>query len=343
MGTSVRPLAGEVVAGDACASMRIERGALVLLCDGLGHGPRAAHASQAFVESVTESPSLPMDELFARAHRALVKTRGAVAAVARIDETRGELEIAGIGNVAMLLIDTSGRSIHPVTVHGVLGSAYRAVRPQIFPFGIGDMLILHSDGIRSRFEFFVLRAMNAQTAADALMRTGAKPSDDAACVVARGVPFASAAQRMEPTGPPPSRVVPVRVPGDAACAAEETRAFAKRIGLGARAQWEASIAASELATNVLKFATEGVLALRHVLLPREGLEMEMTDSGLGIADIAAARVDGFSEGAMRTPDRPRREGQGLGVGLGSVYRMMDDVEVEADAARGTRIVARKYC
>src|SRR5262245_50313310 len=39
------------------------------------------------------------------------------------------------------------------------------------------------------------------------------------------------------------------------------------IGLAPRAQWEVSIAASELATNVLKFAGGGFLALRHVRQP----------------------------------------------------------------------------
>ncbi len=42
------------------------------------------------------------------------------------------------------------------------------------------------------------------------------------------------------------------------------------------------------------------------------------------------------------PDRPRGEGRGLGVGLGSVQRMMDEVHVQSDERHGTRIVARKF-
>jgi serine/threonine-protein kinase RsbT len=120
-----------------------------------------------------------------------------------------------------------------------------------------------------------------------------------------------------------------------------TRAFAMRLGLPARAQWEASIAASELATNALKFAGEGTLALRHVHEPREALVIEMTDRGEGMTDVAAAVVDGFSEGALRGPDSPRL-GRGLGVGLGSVHRLMDDVVVDSAPHRGTRVTAKKF-
>ena len=103
-----------------------------------------------------------------------------------------------------------------------------------------------------------------------------------------------------------------------------------------------SIVASELATNVLKFAGAGEVTLRHVRTPREAIVIEVVDSGRGIADVGAAMEDGFSEGAKLGVDRPRREGQGLGLGLGTVHRLMDTVNVESDALRGTRITAWKY-
>jgi phosphoserine phosphatase RsbX len=344
VGICVRPLAGETESGDACAEFRTSRGVIVVMADGLGHGPRAATAAKAFVECVRDAGLLALVEVFARGHRALLKTRGAVAAVARFDHERGEVEIAGIGNISVQIARTGTiPTVHPVVMPGVLGSAYRVVRPQVFPFGLGDLLVMHSDGIRSRFDLALARALSTQAAAEAVVRSCAKGSDDAACAIVRGVASSSPVLPSPlPVASSADRGIPVRIRGDAECAAHEAKAFTLRAGFGARAQWEVSIVASELATNVLKFAGAGEVRLRHVRAPREAIVIEVVDGGRGIADVSAAIEDGFSEGARLSVHRPRREGQGLGVGLGTVHRLMDTVNVESDALRGTRITAWKY-
>jgi anti-sigma regulatory factor (Ser/Thr protein kinase) len=344
VGISVRALAGETESGDACAEIPWPRGVLVVMADGLGHGERAAIAAKAFVACVRDAGALALEEMLARGHRALLKTRGAVAAVARFDVERREVEIAGIGNIAVQ-IARSGfrRPERPVIMPGVLGSAYRAVRPQTFPFGIDDVLVMHSDGVRGGFDLDFARALPAQAAAESVLRSHAKGSDDAACAIARGVLDAGVRRPSPaPSGPESRRAIPIRLRGDAECAAQEAKAFAMKAGFGARAQWEVSIVASELATNALKFAGEGEVRLRHVAHPREAIVVEVVDGGRGISDVRAALVDGFSEGAMLSVDRPRHEQQGLGVGLGSVQRLMDTVEIETDATHGTRIVAWKF-
>ncbi len=136
--------------------------------------------------------------------------------------------------------------------------------------------------------------------------------------------------------------IPLRVGGDAECAAHAARAFSRSVGFDARQQWEISIAVSELATNVLKFAGEGLVRLCHVHMPREAIVVEASDHGAGIADVSRAIADGFSEGAPLRPDRARPDGQGLGVGLGSVHRMMHQVDIQSNAATGTRIIAIKF-
>jgi serine/threonine-protein kinase RsbT len=113
------------------------------------------------------------------------------------------------------------------------------------------------------------------------------------------------------------------------------------VGLAPRAQWEASIVASELATNVLKYGGHGTLTLRHVQTPREALVLEVADEGDGIADIGSALIDGYSGGTQLLPDR-RRNGQGLGVGLGTVHRLSDEVTIDSAPGRGTRVVVWKY-
>jgi phosphoserine phosphatase RsbX len=336
LGTCVRPLAGESVSGDACAEVPWSRGVIVVLADGLGHGERAATAAQAFVACVTAAAELPLGEMFARGHRALLKTRGAVATVARFDESRAEVEIAAIGNVAAQLARAGGRhSEHVISMPGVLGSAYRSVRPQTFPFEVGDLLLVCSDGVRARFDLELVRALDVKAAAESIVRTNGKGTDDAACAVARGMPEGSGRHRTAvpgPAAPDGEKIVPIRMRGDAECAAHEARTFARRAGLGARAEWEVSIVASELATNVLKFAGAGEVRLRHVHSPREAIVVEAIDRGHGIANVRAAITDGFSE-------RPEA---GLGVGLGSVHRLMDHVDIQSNVRTGTRIVASKF-
>jgi len=56
------------------------------------------------------------------------------------------------------------------------------------------------------------------------------------------------------------------------------------------------------------------------------------DRGHGIANVSLAIADGFS-------GRPEA---GLGVGLGSVHRLMDHVDIQSDMRTGTRIVASKF-
>jgi len=84
------------------------------------------------------------------------------------------------------------------------------------------------------------------------------------------------------------------------------------------------------------------LVLSKLTTPREALELVMSDHGEGIRDVEAAVVDRYSEGALLGADRPRRPGQGLGVGLGSVHRMMDAVEVRSPNGKGTCVRALKY-
>jgi anti-sigma regulatory factor (Ser/Thr protein kinase) len=346
IGQFARPLQGEIQCGDAIGVSKWSSGVVVGLADGLGHGTKAALAAKAFVETLEATREESLEEIFVRAHRALLHTRGAVAGVARLDVKTGRLDIGVLGNIgAAILRAAEGRSTHVLTVPGVLGSAFRTVRAQTFELGLDDAIIMHSDGVTARADFTTIRSMSPQAGAEHIVRSAGRASDDAACCVIRLRAHASVTtptpSSVAPTSTSP-RAVPIKAPSDPACAATVARTFAASIGLDVRAQWETSIVASELATNVLKFGGEGLLELRHVRSPREGLMLEVTDNGTGIADIANAVVDGFSEGAPLSPETARRKGQGLGVGLGTVHRMSDDVTIDTQPGRGTRVTAWKY-
>ena len=92
-----------------------------------------------------------------------------------------------------------------------------------------------------------------------------------------------------------------------------------------------ALAVSELARNLVRYARAGEITLDVVenASANEAIEIESTDAGPGIADVAQALEDGFSTGG------------GLGGGLGGVRRLMDDFSITSGPS-GTRIVTRKW-
>ena len=92
-----------------------------------------------------------------------------------------------------------------------------------------------------------------------------------------------------------------------------------------------SSAASELSTNILKYAGTGHIYIRTVSMDgKEGIEIEAVDSGSGIEDIEQAMTDNYSTG------------DSLGLGLQSVKRIMDEFEIKSDVNHGTMVIARKW-
>lgn len=128
---------------------------------------------------------------------------------------------------------------------------------------------------------------------------------------------------------------------DAATVSSRARAFARAAGLGVRAQWAVAIAASELSTNVVKFGLPGTLTLRLHPGPPLALEIEAADRGPGFTDPSHALRDGVSEGldqaALGAPVARRR---GLGLGLGAVQRMTDELTIQSRPGGGSVVVAR---
>lgn len=112
-------------------------------------------------------------------------------------------------------------------------------------------------------------------------------------------------------------------------ARRSARALAAELGFGPVTTECLVLATAELGTNLVRYAGEGELRIARVEGDRPGVILESEDRGPGIEDLAAARSDGFTTGG------------GLGSGLGSIERLMDESEFRSSPA-GTIIVARKW-
>jgi phosphoserine phosphatase RsbX len=177
-----RPIHGERVCGDVTLVHRGET-TLIALADGLGHGPLAAEAAQAFCDYVEHHADAPLEPLLRGASAAVAGTRGLAGAVFRFDERANQVEFAGVGNVEVVALSQS--PIRPVCSPGIIGRPIRMIKPYQFAVAHGDLLVMHSDGLSSRMDLQPHKALAPAALAAALLEQYGKQHDDASCVVIR--------------------------------------------------------------------------------------------------------------------------------------------------------------
>lgn len=178
-----RPCRGEVVCGDHILIRESGARIVIALADGLGHGPDAAAAARAFCEHVAASAEHAPEELLRTGGRAIAHTRGAVAAVLSFDLERGSIAFSGVGN-----IELSARSrapIKPISMPGILGRPVRRINRFDYSIAVGDLLVMHSDGVSTRFTLDALGTVPAADVAATLLAQHGKDHDDVGLVVVR--------------------------------------------------------------------------------------------------------------------------------------------------------------
>lgn len=180
-------LAGEDESGDGWAVSLDARGANLLGVDGLGHGPIAAEAALAAIESLEQSPSAEPARVMDNAHKVMRATRGAAMAAARIDFDRDEVRFAGIGNIGACVYDDGVRR-QLVSHNGIVGNNMRKVQEFTVPCAPGALCILHSDGLSAQWSLEAYPGLQARHPAligAVLMRDFARARDDAMVLVVR--------------------------------------------------------------------------------------------------------------------------------------------------------------
>lgn len=163
-------------------------GVLVMLCDGLGHGPAAARAGQAAVHAFRASAARTPEQAMEELHRALRGTRGAVVAVARIEAEGRRVLFCGVGNITASLVTGTTRSnllSHP----GIVGTQIRQLHTYEYPLPEQGALVMHSDGLSERWTPADLGGLlhhSPAMAAAGLLRHAGTRRDDASVVMAKG-------------------------------------------------------------------------------------------------------------------------------------------------------------
>jgi anti-sigma regulatory factor (Ser/Thr protein kinase) len=155
----LRPITGETECGDAYGVVLADGAVTAVLCDGLGHGPLAAAAAAAGVAAVLDDPAGEPAALLERAHRRMSGTRGGAVGVVQVG---GQLaRFAGLGNVAASVV-SDGQRKSMISIPGIAGVQARTIRQFEYEVPPGSAVIVHSDGVSSRWEAAALPALEAR-------------------------------------------------------------------------------------------------------------------------------------------------------------------------------------
>jgi anti-sigma regulatory factor (Ser/Thr protein kinase) len=130
---------------------------------------------------------------------------------------------------------------------------------------------------------------------------------------------------------PPSVSVQVTRSVEVKHASNAARDFAATIRFTPAECEEISLAATELASNLVKHAGGGVIKLSSIEAQgRTGIQIESEDTGPGIVHTEEALTDGYSTTGS------------LGTGLGAVNRLMDELEFHNRPDNGLHILCQRW-
>jgi hypothetical protein len=181
------PKRGEDVSGDTSAAVDVSGRTVIMVADGLGHGPKAAEASRAALAVFEGNLLLPPGEIMGRMHAALRSTRGAAIAVADVDWKGRQVRFCGIGNISASI--SGGPKAQNMMCHnGTVGVTIGRVQEFVYPLPDDGVLILNSDGLKTHWNldrYPGLLTRDVAVIAGVAYRDHHRERDDATVLVVR--------------------------------------------------------------------------------------------------------------------------------------------------------------
>jgi anti-sigma regulatory factor (Ser/Thr protein kinase)/serine/threonine protein phosphatase PrpC len=187
-GVASRPYHNLRENGDAFVICKWADKALAGVIDGLGHGQYAQRASRAARQYIEQHHDQPLEALFRGAGRACQATRGVVMTLALIDASRRTFTVGSVGDVELRVWERGEQRHGLIPRRGVVG--LNAPPPAIVehPFTPTTVLIMHSDGVGSHWDFNSfpwLAHESAPVTAHRMLSALARENDDATILVVR--------------------------------------------------------------------------------------------------------------------------------------------------------------
>jgi negative regulator of sigma-B (phosphoserine phosphatase) len=189
-GFASRPRPGEEISGDRHLVLELPGSLLMAVVDGAGHGPEAAAATDAAVQTLSKAPpSMPVADLMNLCHARMRGTRGGVISLGRIEAQDHSLHWVGVGNVEGAVFRAISAKTAPSRLqlrNGVVGMWLPVLKPATLSLAPGDTVVFTTDGIDSRFFANELPPMDdSQELAEKILRQHSRTDDDALALVVR--------------------------------------------------------------------------------------------------------------------------------------------------------------
>lgn len=186
--SGTRARADQMVGGDIMFFDVQDNDILMVCIDVLGHGPKAfkeaLKALHYLKTNAAPGKVFQPGEVLLALNLCLSGGRGAAVAACHIDTKNGLMTFAGVGNISVRRLFPISDSFH--SRDGVVGANMRQPKEQVLTLGAGEIYLLHTDGIKSRFSHADYRQMvsdNAATGVAHILQHFSKPHDDAGCIL----------------------------------------------------------------------------------------------------------------------------------------------------------------
>lgn len=179
---------GEKVCGDGYQIKNINGGIQILVGDGLGHGVNAHEAVEMACKAFRISRETDPVALLREIHQSVKKSRGLVATIVTLDYKTATWQICGIGNISTRIFNgLEGKTYTPY--NGIVGhNVPRTLNVTTVPYSKHQLLIMHSDGLKTRWNLKDLPSLlkyEPATIAASLYKGNVRGNDDTTVLVAK--------------------------------------------------------------------------------------------------------------------------------------------------------------
>lgn len=179
---------GEVLCGDDWGMVMDESGsARIMVADGLGHGPFAADASRAAIDTFESQPFTSVQDTIRATHGALRGTRGAAIAVCELDLPNQVIRYSGLGNIVSTIV-TPRKLQQMVSMNGTAGYEAPRISKFDYPWSADSILVMQSDGLLTQWNIDKhpgLLSRHPSVIAGLLYRDFNRGRDDATVVIVK--------------------------------------------------------------------------------------------------------------------------------------------------------------
>lgn len=143
---------GEKVSGDGMALKLLDHKTLLMVGDGLGHGPQAKEAIDRAAEVFDASMYADPSELLRELNTGVKKTRGLVSTIVAIDHKQKQILVCGVGNIYTRL-QCGLEFKNYIANNGIIGlNIPGRIESSVYKLEKMHQVIMCSDGIKTKWD-----------------------------------------------------------------------------------------------------------------------------------------------------------------------------------------------